>query len=85
MSKKFFLEELMEELRTLGEQYEMDENGTDVFLLKANEVVAFAEDVQKIVKDYVEKELIVEAEDDDELEDEEFEDIFWLDDGEELE
>lgn len=85
MSKKFFLEELIEELRNLGEQYEMDENESDVFLLKPNELHVFAEDVQKVVKEYVEKELIAEEPEDDDLDNEEFDDIFWLDDDEELE
>lgn len=85
MSKKFFLEELLEELRSLGEQYEMDENEADVFVLKPNELNLFADDVQKIVKEYVEKELVSEEVDDEEIDNDEFDDIFWLDDDDELE
>lgn len=85
MSKKFFLEELLEELRSLGEQYEMDENEADVFILKPNELNVFAEDVQKIVKEFVDKELVLEDAEDDDLDNDEFDDIFWLDDDDELE
>lgn len=85
MSKKFFLEELLDELRSLGEQYEMDDNEVDVFILKPNEMTVFAEEVQKIVKEFVEKELILEEVEDEDLENDEFDDIFWLDDDDDLE
>lgn len=85
MSKKFFLEELLDELRSLGEQYEMDDTEVDVFLLKPNELNVFAEDIQKIIKDFIDKELILEEVEDEDLDNEEFDDIFWLDDDDELE
>lgn len=83
MNKKFFLEELFEELRSLSEQYEMDENEVDIFLLKPNEINAFSEDVLKITKKYLEKDLSPEEEDEDDLlEIDGYEDVFWPDDDE---
>lgn len=87
MSKKIILEDLLEDLRALGEQYELDENEPDVFLIKISEVNAFAEDLVKVTKEFLEKELALteEEDEDDELDEDEFQEIFWLDDDDELE
>lgn len=81
MNKKFFLEELFDELRSLSEQYEVDENEVDIFVLKPNEINAFSEEVLKITKKFLEKDLSLGEEEEDELlEIDAYEEVFWPDD-----
>lgn len=81
--KRFFLDELLEEIRSLSEQYDTDENETDVFLLKESEINVFAEDLFKVVSEFTEKELNFKNEEE-EIDDEEME-VWFDDDDEELE
>lgn len=85
MDKKFFLEELFDELRSLSDQYDSDDNEIDVFVLKPNEVSVFAEDILKTVKKHLDKELVLVEDDDEDIEAEELDDLFWLDGDDELE
>jgi len=84
MSKRFYLEELIEEIRSLAEQYDTDEHDSDIFVLKTNELTAFSEDLSRVIKNFVEKELVL-GESEEEIETDEYEDMFWLEDDDELE
>lgn len=85
MDKKFFLEELFDELRSLSDQYDSDDNEVDVFVLKPNEVNVFAEDILKTVKKHLDKELVLAEDEDEDIEADELDDLFWLDGDDELE
>lgn len=56
-SKKVNIEDLFEELRSLSENYEVDEIDSDIFILTNSDINAFSEDVLRIVKKFIKNEL----------------------------
>jgi hypothetical protein len=89
MSKKFYLDELIDELRSLANHYEVDEDEQDVFVLNSDEYNSFSEDILKSTKKYLDITLSPTIDIDDLEEDieslEEGEEIFWVDDDDILE
>lgn len=79
MSKKIYLEELFDDIRSLSEHYEEDVTEEDVFHISKNEINAFAEDLLKVVKEFMEKET--NAKIDEEIDSDDFDDdLFLMDD-----
>lgn len=78
--KKINLEQLFDEIRTLGEQFQVQEEDVDIITLKPHELSVFTEELQRIVKEFLNNEL--DADEFDEYADsdvEELVEMYWLD------
>lgn len=86
-SKKIYLEQLFEEIRSLTEQFSTDELNEDVIVLKPNEVAFFSEELMKVVTEFMNNEMLEEDYEDFAGDDADDTDMMFLedDDDDELE
>lgn len=81
MEKKINIEELVEKIRSIREDFEVSEENPENVILKGNEINLFAEELMNKVKDFIKTE-VQEKEDEYDFEDdfEEDDDYFFDDD-----
>lgn len=74
------LEELLEEIRSLSENFETDEENPNIFLIKPEELNTFSDEILRLTEEFISK--ISDGNPEEELEetDDEFIVMDWFDD-----
>lgn len=81
MEKKIYLEQLFDKIRGIAEEYETDEIDTEALLLKEKETTSFAEELLRVVNEYIKSDITSDEEiDEDAIEEEELYISDWFDD-----
>jgi hypothetical protein len=62
MEKRIYLEQLIEKIRAVGEDFETDETDADALLVKDKEIGVFTDELLRVVNAYIKSELATEEE-----------------------